>query len=178
MTQSPTSRTKPYQIWSDVYSDCTASNYLRCGHESTGYSNVNTLGSKSGTFHQPAVLIKSGWDLGVPKDAKIKSVHVKWSEKQTNGPSASTSYTSFINIKKVTLIISGATNYNNTINTNSGGKSNGGKWVDHNISLGTDFDPSKKISLKLKYGPNESTNTGTIYVKGPQIIVEYIPAEK
>lgn len=177
MTQSPTSRTKPYQIWSDTYSDCTTSNYLRCGHESTGYSNINTLGSQSGTYHQPATLIKSNWDIGVPKGVTIKSVHVKWADKQTNGPSTSTSKTSFINIKTVTLTVSGATSYTKTINTNSGGSTNGGKWVAHDLSLGTDFDPTKKVTLKLKYGPNESGNVGSIFVKGPQIIVEYIPKE-
>ncbi len=176
MTQSPTSRTKPYQIWSDIYSDCTASNYLRCGNE-TGGNSVYTLGSSSGTYHQPATLIKSNWDLGVPKGVTIKSVHVKWSDKQTNGPSASTSKTSFINIKTVTLTVSGATSYTKTINTNSGGSTNGGQWVAHDLSLGTDFDPTKKITLKLKYGPNESSNVGSIFLKGPQIIVEYIPKE-
>ena len=177
MTQSPTSRTKPYQTWSDLYSDCTTSNYLRCGHESTGYNDSRTLGSASGTFHQPSVLIKSNIDLGVPQGSIIKSVHVKWAEKQTNGPSSSTSYTSFINIKKVKLSTSGAITYSKEINTNSGGSSYGGKWVSHDLSLGTNFDTTKKVTLKLAYGPNESGNTGTIYVKGPQIIVEYVPAE-
>ena len=176
MTQKPTSRTSPYQIWSDISSNCTKSNYLRCGHESTGYSNKNTLGSSSGSYHQPAVLSKT-LDLNVPSDAKIKSVHVKWAEKQTNGPSSSTSTTSFINIKKVTISTSGAISYSKTIDTKSGGKTYGGSWVSHDLNLGTNFTPSKSVTLTMKYGPNESTNTGTIYVQGPQIIVEYVPAE-
>ena len=39
------------------------------------------------------------------------------------------------------------------------------------------FDPSKKVTLKLAYGDNESVNPGSIFVKVPQIIVEYIPKE-
>lgn len=178
MTQSPTSRTQPYQIWSKTSNDCTTSGYLRCGHESTGYSNVNTLGSKNGTYHQPAVLIKSNWNLNVSKEIKIKSIHVQWAEKQTNGPSASTSTTSFINIKKVTLDISGAITFKKTIDTNSGGSSNGGKWVSHDLNIGTNFTFGKPITLKLAYGPNTSENVGTIYVKGPKIVIEYIPVEK
>ena len=73
--------------------------------------------------------------------------------------------------------MSGAISYTKTINTNSGGSSNGGQWVAHDLSLGTDFDPTKKVTLKLKYGPNESSNVGSIFLKGPQIIVEYIPKE-
>ena len=110
-------------------------------------------------------------------NAKIKSVHLKWAEKQTNGPSSSTSKTSFINIKQVTISTSGAISYNKTIETKSGGKTYGGSWVSHDLNLGTNFTPGKTVTLTMKYGPNESTNTGTIYVKGPQIIVEYIPAE-
>lgn len=176
MSQSPTSRQAPYQIWSDLTGDCTTTNYLRCGHESTGYNNVYTLGSKSGTFHRPAVLSKT-FSVSIPSGATIKSVHVKWSEKQTNGPSASTSKTSFINIKTVTLTVSGATSYTKTINTNSGGSTNGGKWVAHDLTLSTNFNPSKKVTLKLAYGDNESVNPGSIFVKVPQIIVEYIPKE-
>ena len=39
------------------------------------------------------------------------------------------------------------------------------------------FDPSKKVTLKLAYGDNESVNPGSIFVKVPQIIVEYVPKE-
>ena len=177
MTQSPTSRTKPYQIWSKLTSDCTTSNYLRCGHESTGYYDSVTLGGKNGTFHQPAKLIKKDLTLDIPTGATIKSIHIKWSEKQTNGPSASTSKTSFINIKTVTLATSGIISYKKEINTQSGGSTYGGQWVEHNLDLGSNFTTSKKITLTLAYGPNTTTNTGTIYVKGPQVIVEYVPAE-
>lgn len=176
MSQSPTSRKSPYQIWSDLTGDCTTTNYLRCGHESTGSNNSNTLGSINGSFHKPAVLSKT-FSVSIPSGATIKSVHVKWSEKQTNGPSAQTSKTSFINIKKVTLTVSGATTYEKTMNTNSGGKDYGGNWVAHDVSLGTNFNPSKKVTLKLAYGNNESENVGTIYLKSPQIVVEYVPAE-
>ncbi len=177
MQQDPTVRTPPYQTWSDLNGDCTTSDYLRCGHESTGDSNARTLGSKSGSYHRPSKLMKT-MTLSVPAKATIKSVHVKWAEKQTNGPSASTSVTSFINIKTVTLKVSGAISKTTTINTNSGGKTYGGKWVSHDINLGTSFDSSKDLQLELIYGPNTSDNVGTIYLKGPQVIVEYIPAEK
>ena len=177
LTQSPTSRKPPYQIWSDLYSDCTASNYQRCGRDTSSDGDAKTLGSSAGSYHQPAKLIKKDWDLGVPNNAVIKSVHVIWAEKQTNGPSVSTAKAAFINIKKVTLKTSGAIAYEKTINTNSGGPSNGGSWVTHNLSLGTSFNPKKKLTLTLAYGPNTSTNTGTIYLKGPKVIVEYIPPQ-
>ena len=177
LTQSPTSRTPPYQTWSDLYSDCTASNYQRCGRDTSSDSDVKTLGSAKGSFHQPAKLMKKNWDLGVPNNAVIKSVHVIWSEKQTNGPSVSTAKSAFIKIKKVTLKTSGAITYEKTINTNSGGPSDGGSWVLHDLSLGTSFNPKKKLTLTLAYGPNTSTNTGTIYLKGPKVIVEYVPAQ-
>ena len=177
LTQSPTSRTPPYQIWSDLYSDCTASNYQRCGRETSSDSDAKTLGSSAGSYRQPAKLIKKDWDLGVPNNAVIKSVHVIWSEKQTNGPSVSFAKPAFINIKKVTLKTSGAITYEKTINTNSGGPSDGGSWVTHNLSLGTNFNSKKKLTLTLAYGPNTATNTGTIYLKGPKVIVEYVPAQ-
>ena len=66
LTQSPTSRTPPYQTWSDLYSDCTASNYQRCGRETSSDSDAKTLGSSAGSYRQPAKLIKKDWDLGVP----------------------------------------------------------------------------------------------------------------
>lgn len=177
LTQSPTSRTPPYQTWSDLYSDCTASNYQRCGRETSSDSDAKTLGSSAGSYRQPAKLIKKDWDLGVPNNAVIKSVHVIWAEKQTNGPSVSFAKPAFINIKKVTLKTSGAITYEKTINTNSGGPSDGGSWVTHNLSLGTSFNPKKKLTLTLAYGPNTATNTGTIYLKGPKVIVEYVPAQ-
>ena len=177
LTQSPTSRTPPYQTWSDLYSDCTASNYQRCGRETSSDSDAKTLGSSAGSYRQPAKLIKKDWDLGVPSNAVIKSVHVIWAEKQTNGPSVSFAKPAFINIKKVTLKTSGAITYEKTINTNSGGPSDGGSWVTHNLSLGTNFNPKKKLTLALAYGPNTATNTGTIYLKGPKVIVEYVPAQ-
>lgn len=177
LTQSPTSRTPPYQTWSDLYSDCTASNYQRCGRETSSDSDAKTLGSSAGSYRQPAKLIKKDWDLGVPNNAVIKSVHVIWAEKQTNGPSVSFAKPAFINIKKVTLKTSGAITYEKTINTNSGGPSDGGSWVTHNLSLGTNFNPKKKLTLTLAYGPNTATNTGTIYLKGPKVIVEYVPAQ-
>ena len=121
--------------------------------------------------------MKKNWDLGVPNNAVIKSVHVIWSEKQTNGPSVSTAKSAFINIKKVTLKTSGAIDYEKTINTISGGPSDGGSWATHNLSLGTSFNPKKKHTLTLAYGPNTATNTGTIYLKGPKVIVEYVPAQ-
>lgn len=177
LTQSPTSRTPPYQTWSDLYSDCTASNYQKCGRETSSDSDAKTLGSSAGSYRQPAKLIKKDWDLGVPNNAVIKSVHVIWAEKQTNGPSVSFAKPAFINIKKVTLKTSGAITYEKTINTNSGGPSDGGSWVTHNLSLGTSFNPKKKLTLTLAYGPNTATNTGTIYLKGPKVIVEYVPAQ-
>lgn len=177
LKQKPTTRTPPYQTWSDLSGDCTASNYQKCGRETSSDGDVKTLGSAKGSFHQPAQLIKKNWNLGVPNDAIIKSVHVIWSEKQTNGPSVSTAKSAFINIKKVTLKTSGAITYEKTINTNSGGPSNGGSWETHNLSLGTNFNPKKTLTLTLAYGPNTSTNTGTIYLKGPKVIVEYVPPQ-